>query len=149
MEQKYLILLQKLQQGSEFLEGFTVKELGRFLQLVKPKPYKAGARIFEKGDSTNNCYLILVGRVEIYALDLVGDHMYKTFAELGIGEIFGEMGLIMHRTRTASARAKTDIVLFEISDKLFEADQEMRAKIWRNICSILARRLEEANKKYA
>lgn len=149
MDQKYLVLLEKLQQGSEFLDGFTHRELGRFLKLVKPKPYKAGARVFEKGDPTDHCYLVLVGRVEIYALDLVGDHMYKTFAELGIGEIFGEMGLIMHRTRTASARAKTDVVLFEISDKLFESDQEMRAKIWKNICAILAKRLEEANKKYA
>lgn len=149
MEQKYLVLLEKLQQGSDFLQDFTINELGRFLQLVQPKPYKAGARIFEKGDPTKYCYLILVGRVEIYALDLVGDSMYKTFAELCIGEIFGEMGLIMGRTRTASARAKTDVVLFEISDKLFESDQEMRAKIWKNICSILAGRLEEANKKYA
>jgi CRP-like cAMP-binding protein len=149
MEQKYLQLLQKLQQGSEFLEDFTVPELGRFLTLVKPKPYKAGARVFEKGDATTFCYLILVGRVEIYTLDMAGDSMYKIFAELEIGDIFGEMGLILHRTRTASARATTDVVLFEVSDKLFESDQVMRAKVWKNMSKILAKRLEEANKKYA
>lgn len=149
MEQKYLALLEKLQKGSDFLDDFTHKELGRFLRLVQPEPYKAGARIFEKGDPTDHCYLILTGKVEIYALDLVGDHMYKTFAELGTGEVFGEMGLVMRRTRTASARAKDNVVLFKISDKLFDSDQEMRAKIWKNMCAILAKRLEEANRKYA
>lgn len=149
MEQKYLELLQKLQKGSEFLRGFTIHELGRFMHLVKPKPFKEGIRIFDKGDSTDHCFLILVGTVEIFALDMVGDRMYKTLAELGVGEIFGEMGLVLQRSRTASARAKTDVVLFEISDKLFQSDQEMRAKIWKNLTMILATRLEEANKRNA
>jgi len=145
--QKILDLLKKLQGGSEFLDNFTVPELQRFLTLVHPKPYKEGGRIFEKGESTDFMFLILMGRVEIFVTDLYGDEEQKLIAELHSGDIFGEMGLVLHRTRTASARAKTDVILFEISDRLFESDQEMRAKIWQNLARILAKRLEEANKK--
>jgi len=148
MEKKYFEVLRKLQDGSEFLEGFSAHELGRFLKLVLPKPYEAGTRIFEKGDSATCLYLILTGRVEIFSMNLSGDdRMYKTLAELKSGEIFGEMSLISQRTRTASAKAGDNVMLFEISERLFESDYEMMAKIWKNIAVILAKRLEKANKR--
>ncbi len=148
MEKKYFEVLRKLQDGSEVLEGFSAQELGRFLRLVSPKPYKAGTRIFDKGDAATSLYLILTGRVEIFNMNLSGnDSTHKTLAELKSGEIFGEMSLILQRTRTASAKAGDDVMLFEVSEKLLESDYEMMAKIWKNIAVILAKRLEEANKR--
>lgn len=148
MEKKYFEVLRKLQDGSEFLEGFSAQELGRFLKLVIPKPYKAGTRIFEKGDTATCLYLILTGRVEIFSMNLSGDDsMYKILAELKAGEVFGEMGLVLQRTRTASAKAGEDVMLFEVSERLFESDHAMMAKIWKNIAVILTKRLEEANKR--
>lgn len=148
MEKKYIEVLRKLQNGSELLEGFSAHELERFLKLVLPKPYEAGARIFDKGDPATCLYLILTGRVEIFNMDFSGgDDAYKILAELKSGETFGEMSLISQRTRTASARAGDNVMLLEVSEKLFESDHDMMAKIWKNIAVILAKRLEEANKK--
>lgn len=148
MEKKYFEVLRKLQGGSEFLEGFSSQELGRFLRLVMPKPCKAGAGIFEKGDSATCLYLILTGKVEIFSMNLSdNDDAYKVVAKLKPGEIFGEMSLILQRTRTASAKAEDGVMLLEVSEKLFESDYEMMAKIWKNIALILAKRLEDANRK--
>ncbi|GMT43021.1 MAG: hypothetical protein IEMM0002_1432 [bacterium] len=149
MEQKYLEILKKLQSASEFLEDFSIRELRRFLKLVQPKPYDSGARIFEKGETTSCLYLIVTGRVEIYVPDLSGHNMYKTLAELAPGDVFGEMGLALSRTRTASAKSRTDVVLFVISERLFDEDPAMMCKIWKNMTRILAKRLEEANRKHA
>ncbi len=65
-------------------------------------PFAAGESIFWEGDRSDLAYLIKSGQVEI--LKNGSDGPFR-LAVLGEGDVFGEMGLIDDRPRSASARA--------------------------------------------
>jgi hypothetical protein len=58
--------------------------------------------IFREGDTTQEAYRILKGRVEI---SIAGDGKAVILAQLGEGDIFGEMAMVDERPRSASAQA--------------------------------------------
>lgn len=58
--------------------------------------------IFREGDTTQEAYRILKGRVEI---SIVGEGKSVILAQLGEGDIFGEMAMVDERPRSASAQA--------------------------------------------
>jgi CRP-like cAMP-binding protein len=69
---------------------------------MNTQSFPPGKRIFGKGEDGHEAYRILKGTVEIF----VGEGESKVIlAELGQGEIFGEMGMIEQRPRSATARA--------------------------------------------
>lgn len=78
------------------------------------KQFAARDIIFNEGDMSDMAYVIRSGAVEILKHGDSGD---IRLAELGEGQIFGEMGLFDPRSpRSATARAKTDTVLDVISE---------------------------------
>ena len=58
--------------------------------------------IFREGDTTQEAYRILKGRVEI---SITGEGKAVILAQLGEGDIFGEMAMVDERPRSASAQA--------------------------------------------
>ena len=58
--------------------------------------------IFREGDTTQEAYRILKGRVEI---SIAGEGKSVILAQLGEGDIFGEMAMVDERPRSASAQA--------------------------------------------
>ena len=79
------------------------------------KHYPAGSVIFSQGEAGSSAFLITDGLVEIAdgANGIVR-------ARIGPGELIGEVALIDHQPRTATARAVTDTVLIEVSRDLVE-----------------------------
>jgi len=61
-----------------------------------------GERIFAEGDISDHAYALESGEVEIYH---EADGRVIRLNVLGAGDIFGEMGLVEERPRSASARA--------------------------------------------
>jgi len=91
--------------------------------------YRAGELIFAEGDAPNGAYLIESGRVEISTLQF---NEPRVLGELGPGMLLGEMAVIDHSPRTASARALTDCRLIPINreqfaERLAAADPVVRA----------------------
>ena len=64
--------------------------------------FQPGQMIFREGDTTQEAYRILKGRVEI---SIAGDGKSVILAQLGDGDIFGEMAMVDERPRSASAQA--------------------------------------------
>ena len=71
--------------------------------------FRAGTVVFDEGDAAESAYRIREGSVEISQGNSGADRV--VLAELGEGEIFGEMGLVEGRPRSARARAKTAVEL--------------------------------------
>jgi len=69
---------------------------------MRMRQYPAGELIFQEGDPSDLAFIIRTGRVEIFKGE--GSQAMR-LAVLGVGDIFGEMGLIDERPRSASARA--------------------------------------------
>ena len=97
-------------------------------------PRTMGDTIFTAGDPGETLYVVQQGEVEI----LAGDELLDT---LGPGEIFGEMALIDHEPRSASARAKTDCLLVELDEQRFLFSVQNNPLFALEVLRTLARRL--------
>lgn len=78
---------------------------------------KADEVIFHEGDRSQEAFFIVSGTVEISIRTADGP---RVLGRLGPGEIFGEMGLINDRPRTATARAVEPTIVEAIDENVFE-----------------------------
>jgi CRP-like cAMP-binding protein len=83
-----------------------------FLNETDPRQFKAGEKIFGEGDAGDYMYGVIEGEVEIRKGGKVVD-------TIGPGGIFGEMALIDHTGRSATAVAKSDCKAAQIGEKRF------------------------------
>jgi SulP family sulfate permease len=116
---------------------------------MEQRSYKAGEKIFARGDTGDELYLIRRGSVRIL-LPLEGReaHHLATFAR---GDFFGEMAFLDREPRSADGVAFTDADLFVLSRARFEALADEHKKLSLNLLEGLARtlalRLRRANKE--
>jgi CRP-like cAMP-binding protein len=85
-----------------------------------------GEVIFQRGDPSEHAYVIESGQIEI--LKGEGGRSLR-LALLGVGQIFGEMGLVDERPRVLTARAVTEaqvttVTRDELVDMLFRRPEE-------------------------
>jgi CRP-like cAMP-binding protein len=93
----------------ELLRHLPAEDIEPLIDRVKERTASAGEFIFRTGDPGNALYLVADGVVEV-----IDDNAGRTLAELGPGQVFGEMALLNDGTRTASIRAKTHAQLLVI-----------------------------------
>lgn len=77
---------------------------------------KEGDVLFDEGVAENSMYIIFSGELLISK----GGKAKKRIAVLGAGEYVGEMALIDHLPRSASATALSETMLMEIHENLFK-----------------------------
>lgn len=76
-----------------------------------------GEILFEQGDVSDAAYFVVGGRVRVSAVGPDGD---DALAELGRGEVVGELGLLDDAPRSATVRAVRDTTLAVFSRDVFE-----------------------------
>jgi CRP/FNR family transcriptional regulator, cyclic AMP receptor protein len=76
------------------------------------RSFRAGDVIFNEGDLARESYVIQKGQVEIRRHGRLLDTLMEK-------SIFGEMALIDHAPRAATAIAATDVVLVPVAEKQF------------------------------
>src|SRR5690554_2641619 len=93
------------------------------------RPLHTGETLFREHDSGRSAYLIESGKVRI----IVGqDEGATALADLGPGDLVGEMAMIDHAPRTATAVALEDSVLLvndreHLADRVAHTDPVVRA----------------------
>ena len=75
----------------------------RLRRITQERQFAAGQEIFREGDPGDGVYVVRDGSVEIAHLTDWREH--RVFSRLGPGEIFGEMAVIEHLPRSATATA--------------------------------------------
>lgn len=116
-------------------------------QRMEKRFYKIGDKIFKRGDTGDELFLIRKGAVRIM-LPLSGkqNHHLGTF---GRGAFFGEMSFLDGDVRSADAVAFSDTELYVLSRKTFDAVSEQHKKLalglMEGIASVLASRLRYTN----
>ena len=138
----------RLKQISLF-KDLTDAELEIVMKKVFEKPYKKGATLFVEGMPGEVLYIVTEGGVEITKKTKGGD---TTIAQIGPGEIVGEMSLIDAGVRTASGKTNMDSKLVVITKKSFtdilESDPAIAAKILMALLRIVNGRLRTTDKKF-
>jgi CRP/FNR family transcriptional regulator, cyclic AMP receptor protein len=102
------------------------------------RSFKAGDVIFQKGDPADELYIVKSGKVEIR----LGNRLLDTLPELSI---FGEMALIDHSPRSATAVAVTDATVVPVGEKQFLFLVSRTPHFALKVMRVLAQRLRTAN----
>lgn len=103
-----------------------------------------GELIFREGEESDYAYLIVSGNVEIFKRSERGTIL---LASLGEGELFGEMGLLSHEPRSASAAAEGPVVIQRIDAVSLERMLGECPKEITQMMRALMERLREGNQK--
>ncbi|HEU0220122.1 MAG TPA: EAL domain-containing protein [Gallionella sp.] len=96
--------------------------------------FAAGEQIFKVGDAGDCAYLIENGSVEIFIVDQGVERMVSS---MGKDEMFGEIALIDHQSRTATVRAAEKTVLVPIKRKLVDGLLEKSDPILRHLLLVI------------
>lgn len=102
------------------------------------KKFKKGDVVFRTHDRGDCAYIIDSGRIEIFTESFGAEIPIST---LGPGEIFGEMAILDHSPRSASARALDEVQVSTISREQFEQRMDTADPIVRLLVSILLKRM--------
>src|SRR5262249_42325595 len=108
---------------------------------------KAGEALFVAGDRGDGCYRVEQGLVQITVTSDRGED--RIIALVGAGEIIGELSLIDHQPRSASAIALCDSTFRYITRQAFEDCTKDDPGIYKHLAAILAARLRETDEALA
>ena len=82
------------------------KQLRVVAMMGESLTYRAGERLFEKGDEGDAAFIIIRGDVAVL---VPADGGELSVAVLGKGEIFGELAVICDQTRSSAIAARTEL----------------------------------------
>ncbi|MGB7100616.1 MAG: cyclic nucleotide-binding domain-containing protein [Xanthobacteraceae bacterium] len=102
------------------------------------RSFKAGDVIFREGDPAEELFVVQTGSVEIR----LGNRLLDTLPERSI---FGEMALIDHGPRSATAIAATDATLVPVGEKQFLFLVSRTPYFALNVMRVLVQRLRTTN----
>jgi predicted acylesterase/phospholipase RssA/CRP-like cAMP-binding protein len=103
----------------------------------------AGEYVFRQGDPSDSIYIVSAGRLEVSVERPEGDPV--TVAEVGRGQIVGEMGLLTGDPRSASLLSLRDSLLFRLSKDRFDQLIDDYPALTKRIASTLSQRLKASN----
>jgi small-conductance mechanosensitive channel/CRP-like cAMP-binding protein len=106
-------------------------------QSAKRRPYGRGEAIVRKGDESTELFVIERGTV---AVELPREGGVTEIAQLGVGDCFGEMGLLTGEARTATVRAKTRCDLVVIGRDSFQSVLATHPEVVERLGGLLATR---------
>lgn len=85
-----------------------------FKQFLIRKEFPAKAILFKQDDPSDCLYFIESGQIAVF---LESDQSVIRVSKSAAGTIVGEIGFYLHTKRTATVRAETDCVIYELNEK--------------------------------
>ncbi|MBI4418401.1 MAG: cyclic nucleotide-binding domain-containing protein, partial [Ignavibacteriales bacterium] len=124
----------------ELVRSLPPEEMEDVLVCVQPVKFAEREVIFRKGDNGDALYLIEEGLVRITTRS-DKKKKGKTLAELGPGDSFGEMALLMGEPRSATATATVNTSALRIDKEHFDELLERSANLRRAVERLNSQRL--------
>lgn len=137
-------------------ENLTPEKIQRIMGVLRKVVFPANAVIMREGDIGDTMYIILEGTVEIAKSLVIEDTdddsgKNKVFTRLDGKQraVFGEIVLLEELRRTASVKAVTNCVMYEMKKddflKVAEEDYELGYRMLLNLGRIVSARLRRAD----
>lgn len=120
-------------------------ELKRISQVAVPRSFPRDTRVFHEGDSGDACYIVRRGACRVTREH--SDGRAITLANLGPGDIFGELAMLDGETRSASVESLEDTELLALPASDVRALLRDHADMAVKLVVALTRRLREANER--
>lgn len=121
-------------------KGLMPEEVAYIFRHGKTVFFHAGKAVFHQGQPGANLFVVLAGRVALYDKE-------RLIGTLHRGDAFGEMAVLNHRPRTATAAAMEDCELFTLDERELNhiLEKHLAIRLLLNIIHVLSDRLEVAN----
>jgi len=123
---------------SELINAMPQEVACHFLRNMTFKHFKKGERFIKQGEEGNHFYLILKGSCIV---NLEENNMMYKVAELGAGDIVGEMAVFIDECRSAHVDAETDMDLLTMSREQFGTLSGKYPELRNFLSEIIAQRL--------
>ncbi len=138
----------------KIFEGLTLEELDAVFDISDEVTYRSGDIILEESSygADSDFFVILQGnvKVEIQASQIQSEgRINKRLAVLKSGDVFGDMGLLRSKRRSAQVSAYSDLRVRKVNQKklfqLFVYNPRLGYLIMRNLAAILSDRIMDMN----
>jgi len=116
--------------------------LAEIVHLMVESGIPAGTAIMKEGEIGDCMYIIFDGTVNIHK-------KHQSLANLGAKDFFGELALLDTETRSATATAVTDCILFRIDQEPFYDMMESRPEVVKGVIRILCQRIRSLNQRFS
>src|SRR5512134_3276855 len=127
-----------------FFTDLPPEELDRLVAEMSIVNLNSGDILFREGDPGEHLYVVVSGELEILMAPDTDDELILNL--LHAGEYLGEMSLIQPGgLRTASARARGDVVLLSMNRQQFRGLLDRHPELSAAMVSVLSQRLDNTN----
>ena len=138
-------LLDKIQ----IFQNLPESEVKAMLEAGTVESYPAGSIILNERDQPQSLYIVLEGRAEAFLPNTRERITAVRLSEIPPGHCFAEYAFIDQQPASASIRASTDALVlcigYETLRTLLESNAPVASTFYRNLLSILVKRLRESN----
>ena len=133
-------------ESAELFRNLKPNELRALRQVTLEREFMNGQEIFREGDPGDGVYLVKDGQVEISGV--VSQGARRVFSQIGPGGLFGEMAVIEHRPRSATATAAKDTTAYFIPrGELLSLIERSPGLAW-SVLQVISQRLREFNQHH-
>ena len=115
------------------------KELEKVAKVADEITMTAGTMIVDQGQTGREAFVIMSGDITI-------KRSGRKIATLGVGDVVGELSLLDHGPRTASAICATDCTLLVIDQRRFLGVLDDVPAISHKLMGVLASRIREMDR---
>jgi CRP-like cAMP-binding protein len=133
-------LLASLQTAKNRLQYLSHNDWVLLVDHAKQVTFKKGDVLIQQGSQSKMLYVIAAGKVKVSVLG-------TAFAQIGAGEVCGEMAFLEDSGPSATATAEEEVQAFGIEwqklIELFELFPHLGSRFYRSLAVNLSRRLRE------
>jgi small-conductance mechanosensitive channel/CRP-like cAMP-binding protein len=114
-------------------------EIASLASHMTPHMFAAGQVIVEQGESTASMYIVAEGLLYVYITPPESGSLLKV-SEISPGQFFGEMALLTGEPRSATVKAETEALVYEITKEDMEVLLNKRPEIAEQLSKMIAQR---------
>ena len=134
----------------EVFQGLMTREMQIIHEVSTLMSYTGGDNILKQSDLSMDLFIVVKGRLSVnMGYSSSREKRLQKIAELKAGDMFGEIGFLEGKRRSASISAMEPGQVLKIDGlklhEIFEINQHMGYIMMRNIALVLARRLVDIN----
>ncbi len=127
-------------------DAMDINQLPKVLKLAKLRRYEAGETIIEEGETDQLVYFLILGKCTVET-----EGMELNFIN-NLGDVFGEMGIIDQKPRSATIKAEKPTLCLALDGSFLERLEGIdklaaQALFYRIFSEMLAARIRDANSK--